>query len=443
MKRKLKKLRLIAICVAVIMLFSSAPGVNAADASVSVDELIAGQARAVAANETLMQYFYDDGWIYEYPEYFGGCYIEDNVLYIRLVDPTKQTEEVLKNLLAEYEDVVEFVYGQYSQSELQEYADETAAELEELGYEVMHWYVDNITSQIVIGVLGDDVDSASMLIENQQSQAARSNLVPEVVIEEGNSTTTTSSDGIVGGAVLTMGSGTRSAGACGSYNGDYALVTCGHGSTSVGSTVKLYGTTIGTVSVVQYANGGYGDYSIVTLTSGTISHKIGSSSDGYVTITKGTNLSPAVGTYVTKYGYKTGYSYGTVTATNVSINPATGMTVYGMTKVSITTGDGSAGGDSGGPYLAGGAFCGVHHGNLKDDPLTVYFTPYKYIKNTGFTAAGAHVCSSWSDAGASYHSGYCSICTATVYESHSDYWNALSGKCTRCGRTDPITYSAA
>ena len=141
---------------------------------------------------------------------------------------------------------------------------------------------------------------------------------------------------------------------------------------------------------------------------------------------------------MTKYGYKTGYSYGTVTATNVSISPATGMTITGMTRVSITSGDGSEGGDSGGPYLVGDAFCGVHHGHRKSDNKIVYFTPYSLILQGGFSAIGTHDCASWTDTGPSTHRSYCSICNETVYEAHSEHWDDLYGKCVRCGRTDPI-----
>lgn len=190
---------------------------------------------------------------------------------------------------------------------------------------------------------------------------------------------------------------------------------------------------------VQYANEQSGDYSIIQLDSAALSHKIGSAGDGYTMITGGTYLSPAVGTYVTRYGFTTGYSYGTVTATYVAIIPATEMTIYGMTKVTISEGDGGQPGDSGGPYLTGNAFCGVHHGHSTADSSIVYFTPYLVISRGGFTAIGTHNCSSWINADASNHSGYCTICQETIYEAHADHWSYSAGKCLRCGRTDPFT----
>ncbi len=169
-----------------------------------------------------------------------------------------------------------------------------------------------------------------------------------------------------------------------------------------------------------------------------MSHKIGNSSDAIITINNGTYLAPAVGTYVTKYGCITGYSYGTVTATNAVITSNIGTTIFGMTIASISSGAGSIPGDSGGPYLAANAFCGVHHGHLSSDNSTVIFTPYSLILQGGFSAIGEHICARWTDIGPANHSGYCTICNETIYEVHSKYWDNFYGECTRCGRRDLI-----
>ena len=439
MKLRSSKIRLFAVILSMVMLFCSMPGVNAnaAERELAVDELISAQKQAVEANEVLMQYFFAEGWVLEYPDYFGGCYIEDNVLHIILVDPTTEELEELDEILSDYENAISFESGSYSQASTQDYADSTAAELKKQGLEVTHWYVEIETGDIIIGVVNSDIDTANVKIAEIQSYTLRSS-TPKIVIEEGEYTSTTS-DPVIGGSTIAIGTSTRSAGTCGYFDGSSAMVTCGHGNTATGSTVKMNASQIGTVVDVQYTNGQAGDYSIIELTSEELlSHKIGDSSDDLITITGETYLSPAVGTYVTKYGYKTGYSYGTVTATNVSISPATGMTITGMTRVSITSGDGSEGGDSGGPYLVGDAFCGVHHGHRKSDNKIVYFTPYSLILQGGFSAIGTHDCASWTDTGPSTHRSYCSICNETVYEAHSEHWDDLYGKCVRCGRTDPI-----
>lgn len=438
MKLKSKKIRLFAVILSMVMLFCSIPGVsaNAAERELAVDELIAAQKQAVEANEILMQYFFAEGWVLEYPDYFGGCYIEDNILHIILVEPTTEELKILDAILSDYQNAIIFEYGSYSQASIQDYADSTAAELKEQGLRVTHWYVEVESGNVIIGVVSDDIDSANVKVAEIQNYTFRSS-TPKIVIEEGEYTST-ASDPVIGGSTIVIGFSSRSAGTCGYYEGNNALVTCGHGNTTTGSAVRLNGTQIGTVVDVQYADGQAGDYSIIELDSAQMSHKIGSSKDGLITITGGTYLSPAVGTYVTKYGYKTGYSHGTVTATNVSISPGTDMTISGMTKVSISSGKGSEPGDSGGPYLAGNAFCGVHHGVSTSDSTTVYFTPYSLISQGGFSAIGKHNCVRWTDTGPATHSGYCSVCDETIYEAHAEYWNGFYGKCIRCGRTDPI-----
>ena len=102
MKQKINKLRLIALLLTVMMLFCHTPGVSATKAELTMDEKIADQKMAVDANEALMQYFLDNGWMHEYPEYFGGCYIADNILHVRLVSPSEQTMETLKSIFRPY-----------------------------------------------------------------------------------------------------------------------------------------------------------------------------------------------------------------------------------------------------------------------------------------------------------------------------------------------------
>ncbi len=439
MKLRSKKTCLFAIILSMVMLFCSIPGVsvNAAEQALSVDELIAAQAKAVEANEILMQYFFAEGWVLEYPDYFGGCYIEDNILHIRLVEPTTEEFKIVEAILSDYENAIVFEYGSYSQASIQDYADSTVAELKKQGLKVTHWYVEAETGNVIIGVMPTDIESATVKVAEIQNYSFRNSDL-KIVIEEGEYTSTASDPTVIGGSTIEIGTSSRSAGTCGYYEGNNALVTCGHGNTTTGSAVRLNGTQIGTVVDVQYADEQAGDYSIIELDSALMSHKIGSSSDGLITINGGTYLSPAVGTYVTKYGYRTGYSYGTVTATNVSISPGTDMTISGMTKVSISTGAGSVPGDSGGPYLVGDAFCGVNHGHSSDDSTTVFFTPYSLILQGGFSAIGKHNCSEWTDTGPATHSGYCSICDETIYEAHSEHWNSFYGRCIRCGRTDPI-----
>ena len=144
---------------------------------------MAAQKRAVMANEALTQYFYANGFVVGYPEYINGCYIEDNVLHIRLALPTEQEMAALNDVLSNYKDVIIYEYSQYSHAELIEYAGRVAAELEKRGCEVTQYCVDSITGNIVMGVLPEHVRTAKTLVEKQQISAIE-NTFPKIVIEE-------------------------------------------------------------------------------------------------------------------------------------------------------------------------------------------------------------------------------------------------------------------
>jgi len=437
--KKQKFFQLLSLLLALFLLFGSIPGVSAVNSAPSFDTLMAMQKQAVEANEVLMEFFFNAGYITEYPDYFSGCYIEDNILHIRLVTPTNTETEKLKALLADYEDVVCYEIGQYSQTYLQEYADITAKEFIDQGCNIVNYYVDSITENIVIGVLQNNIENINSVLAQCQAYSFEA-YAPRVVVVEAEPVSTNASN-VYGGDTLFIDGYNYSTGVCGYYSGGNALVTCGHGGITVGAIARLNGVNIGTVKHVQHSHNDNGDFSIIELNdNANTTHKIGSASHGYTTITDGFFLSPAVGTYVKKYGSVSGYAYGTITAVNVTTTDTqTDVIINGITQVALTQGSNSQG-DSGGPYLIGNAFCGIHRGSSTIADVTyLFFTPYSYIRNAGFTAICNHFVSRWTDAGATYHSGYCTICKETVYENHSEYWNNLTGKCTRCGRTQPIT----
>ena len=121
---------------AMMMLFCSAPGASAAGRVPTWEERVADQRTAVAANEALMQYFYNHGWISEYPDYYGGTYIEENVLHVRLVSPSEQTMAVLKEIFYPYADTVVYEYCDISRTDAQKKAEDVAHQLINKGYDV-------------------------------------------------------------------------------------------------------------------------------------------------------------------------------------------------------------------------------------------------------------------------------------------------------------------
>lgn len=163
---------------------------------------------------------------------------------------------------------------------------------------------------------------------------------------------------------------------------------CGHGLTG-GESIYLSGTKIGTVSLLQYSNNGYGDYAIVTTTTGqTLTNTVRYSGSATRTITTSVS-SPVVGTVVYKYGAAKYYGYGTISATGVTIyHSTTGKNICGLTRVKMTSGSVDHG-DSGGPWYVKTngvwGFCGVTSSFATENSTTyASFTPYYYFSGKFF-----------------------------------------------------------
>ena len=139
------------------------------------------QKEAVDAHNVLMYYFFSRGYVTNYPEWFGGCYIEENKLYIKLVSPSVEEMENISRILAPFDNVIVYKNADMSMSELQAYADKTAKELMESGYAVTSWYVDSITGNIVISVLEKDFKAVTEWINT----ASQNGSLPKIVIEIG------------------------------------------------------------------------------------------------------------------------------------------------------------------------------------------------------------------------------------------------------------------
>lgn len=139
------------------------------------------QKEAVGANNALMAYLFGKGYVTNYPEWFGGCYIEGNKLHIRLVSPSEEEMKRISDVLVHFGDVVVYENAERSMTELQAYADQTADELRKLGYEVTSWYVDSITGNIVIAVLEKDFEAATAWV----GDTLKNESDPQIVIEKG------------------------------------------------------------------------------------------------------------------------------------------------------------------------------------------------------------------------------------------------------------------
>ncbi len=127
---------------------------------VDLNTLEKNQEQAVKASDALTRYFLSQGYVTDYPAYYGGCYIENNRLHVRLVAPTDREMSEISLVLDLYKSVVVYHYGEYSMSDLKAYADQTVETMELLSYRVTEWYVDDRTGNVVIAVLEEDFDAA-------------------------------------------------------------------------------------------------------------------------------------------------------------------------------------------------------------------------------------------------------------------------------------------
>ena len=352
--------------------------------------LMKAQEGAVAAHRTLISSFdWDEARNdYAYPDNYGGDYISENTLIIQLVSPTEEDYAYYTGLLEDYVDHIAFEEVNYSYNFLQTASEDVSKELSD-ELEITGYGVRMSQNSVILSVKPGSLDA---MVSAQNANGTTALNLPDYIQIQADAASST--DAILyGGDSICTATGGYTMAACGSYGGTVAIVTCGHGNLSVGTTF-YYGTTtstpIGKVQKVNYASGLYGDYSIVTVTYSHTLSKYIRNATGYVLISA-YDENPAEGTIVCKYGQTTKYGVGTITDTNQTILADKTVTVKGMTKVALLEGYTSDNGDSGGPYYyqdssLGYVFCGVHHGHSSSS--TSYFTPYKYIlRNGGFTVA--------------------------------------------------------
>ncbi len=329
---------------------------------------------------------------YDYPDHYGGDYISDNVLMIQLVNPTEADYAYYTELLEDYEEHIDFEEVNYSYNFLQAASEDAFEELND-ELEITGYGVRMSQNSVILYVEPNSLTVTASIQDEAGTNTDNLDLPEYIQIQEsetGNTEVT-----LYGGdTICSSTSNWFTLGACGSYNGSVAIVTCGHGRT-VGQTI-YYGkqtitTSIGTVQKTNYANNLYGDYSIVTVSSSHTLSKYIRNAAGYVLINT-YDEDPAEGTIVSKYGATTYYSTGEISGTNIT-KSMDGVLVKGLTEVELSGSYTSADGDSGGPYYyydssQGYVFCGVHSGSLESDHSITYFTPYKYIlRNGGFTVA--------------------------------------------------------
>ena len=169
----------------ILLLFvGSATAAKPEESVLGYEELVAQQAQAVQASQALKQYFFDNGWITEYPAYYGGSYIDGNTYYVRLCNPTEEELETLSSIFACYEDTVKYETCLISRTEALKYAGTVAIALYNQGFSVTECYVDSKTSDIIIGMQEDKIDEAYKWLEMQKFDTT-SEYTPQIILNKG------------------------------------------------------------------------------------------------------------------------------------------------------------------------------------------------------------------------------------------------------------------
>lgn len=328
-----------------------------------------------------------------YPDGYAGEYIDDNNQLVILVTPTMQ--EKYSTIFDGMESVI-VKEVKYSYSDLKSLK-AVADEMIENGISVIADGIDVINNTYFIDIEKDDLNTIK---KDGSLSIYMSELTIPLRIEEGEPAVATTS--LWGGDRLTNSNGfTFSLGICGTYNGSNAILTCGHGNENRNiwepglPTVYYWGDEVGPV-VYQQCNQDSGNYGVDSLGDFAIVQATNDTMTNYVhpglRIT-GTYSSVPVGTTVYKYGTTTGYTYGSVTVAGIRrqyVDPNNPLYVYyvsGLYEIYMSSTNGVAGGDSGGPVWRVDGSSNLIHGIVSagsGDGRYMYSTPIYYAQHQGF-----------------------------------------------------------
>lgn len=335
-----------------------------------------------------------------YPSEYAGAYIDNGNLIIQLVDTGSEMQNKYMELCGN-NNVVRFKEVKYSMNELQS-CESYALDMLQNGYDVTNYGINEKENIFEIALNSEIYDSNMFSTTNLFT----TDDIPKLPIKFSYEKPTVPCISISGGCGIQPEASRdmSTAGVCGYYNGKNALLTCGH-SYEYLDYYKRYpyvlfsGTQIGQISYQRsntnhYETGieSYGDFSIITL-NGNVG--ISNTLINGINIT-GTYSSLPVGTYIYKYGSKTGLSYGHITyaaMTSPYVDDAGTHFIRGLYRSDIAKSDGSTpitSGDSGGPvYIKSGSEYLLHgivtakggNGNTG----VMYSTPIYYAIDVGFT----------------------------------------------------------
>ena len=411
MKKAISIILLVALLAATLTVASANNDSSLAIESPELSQFLAlaeAQKDAVAAHEVLYSSFLSDNSVLEnFPENYGGDYIEDNLLHICIVDLPTQDLTPYKTLLADYLDIVVFEDVKHSLELLLNSSYEIASSLNQEGISIVSYGVSESNNSVTIGYNPNNATHLNTFEANPSQEenyvlSGHNYDVPVIFTEEATPKNAVAID-LVGGSPLHN----LTLGACGYYGGEPAIATCGH-SLALNDIVYYQPASIakviGPVTAMRFEDGGSGDYAISPITADTsfnITNLVGDPSDSSELYEITTSITrPASGTALIKYGKVSKFAYGTVSSSyevEAEDGSTTDLTVKNLVKVSISSGIVKKG-DSGGPvFTSSGSFCGVLSGAVFNNSEmidgdrveyateTYYFSPYQYLRNDGFS----------------------------------------------------------
>lgn len=325
-----------------------------------------------------------------YPNEYGGAYIDGDVLCVLITEPRLNVAHTVKSAKKQFLSYVPnagsnivFRTVRFSYNELLKTREDVSAALTAAGIGLSFAGINDDKNLVEIGVIPSDYMAAQAVVESNELLCN----APVVIMSAERQQPMVT---VRGGDALVKSSGTgiSTIGFIGTYNGNNAILTCGHGNwdnndlywTGVSSSRRL-----GPRIAYQYANNEAGDWSIIQVTtSQTLTPTVRWTSSSYYTV-KGVDNRVAQNTTVYNYGKNGGRGTHTVTNSNTDIYHSTTFVVKNMVQCSTTSGT-VKNGDSGGPVYYtttdGVIACGVLSGASS---TTMAFSPLELV--SGFSVA--------------------------------------------------------
>ncbi len=369
------------------------------------------QRNAILANEILIQSFEHSDTIL-YPEDYAGVFIDYDKLHLVLT-PGADVQHYC-DVLGEYCDYVIFDFADYSFNDLLSLSEEYISRIPEnalssvgimsdidaVHIEVYSEYEDEVIKCINGDFSVDDnydffgsvrraILADHLLITFTDSKiSSTTSFIPS-----GNSVQSRNNVSSVFGTSTLGGSGTYTH--SGTTNDSFLVA--GHAINSTYNLLFYSNNYIGTMQYCRFTNNGYGDFAFTTMSSAySPNYYTHVSYYGTTTLT-GYVLSPPQYASVSTYGQTSGAASGMVIETGITAiyqyyigysnnEPQYAeITIKGLSKIKLSSGS-CASGDSGGTVRSGYSFAGiVDASNIEVGNYYVYFTPYYYINQAGFT----------------------------------------------------------